>query len=103
MILSNPAGIDLIPWVNVIQQPESPAMIKGETVNFHVDAENVAEGGYQWQYSKDGKNWYKSGATGNATDTVQITVSESNKNNVYRCKLTGPDGSAQYTSIVCVK
>ncbi len=87
--------------MKITAQPVNVTAAAGDTVSFKVAATNVAS--YQWQYSKDGNTWNKSGAAGNTTDTIQLTVTASNKANVYRCKLTGADGSVQYTNAVGVK
>ncbi|MDO4492156.1 MAG: CAP domain-containing protein [Lachnospiraceae bacterium] len=87
--------------LKILSQPGNVSVEIGEKAAFTVVAEHAVS--YQWQYSKDGKTWYKSGAAGNATPTVQITVSASNKSNVYRCKITGTDGSVQYSAVAGVK
>lgn len=84
----------------ILQQPVNCTAKLKDKVSFSVVAENAAA--YQWQYSKDGKKWYKSGATGATTDTLFLTVSSTNETNRYRCKITGLDGSELYTDIVAV-
>lgn len=97
---SLPAGFEK--GITITEQPKDVKAAVGQQAAFTVQAQNVAEGGYQWYYSKDGVKWYKSGATGATSKTVKITVSTTNKDNVYRCKLTGTDGSVLYTDTVRV-
>lgn len=82
--------------ISISRQPSDVTVEIGEKAVFSVEASNVTS--YQWQYSKDGKNWYKSTADGNTTETLRFTVNSSNRSNIYRCKLVGADGSIQYTN-----
>lgn len=86
--------------LTILTQPSDCTASEGDAVYFTVTAKNVAEGGYQWYYSKDGVKWLKSTASGNTTDTLTLTAGGSVSNNVYRCKLTGTDGSVLYTNSV---
>ena len=82
----------------ILEQPQSVSGKIGETVSYHVTAENVAEGGWQWYYSRDGgEKWYKSKGTGAGTDTVSVTLNNSNFTNIYRCMLTGTNGEVIYS------
>ncbi len=92
-IASAPAGA-------VIVTPPASTTVEAtdETVSFTVVAENVDT--YQWQYSTDGTTWKVSRATGNKTDTVTITVNETNAANQYRCAIKGLDGVTIYTDPV---
>lgn len=85
----------------IISQPISSEGMIGETVKLSVEAINVAS--YQWYYSKDGKSWYKSGATGASTNTLAIQLSSTNVGRYYRCKLTDADGKSLYTDTVIVQ
>ncbi|MDO4492010.1 MAG: hypothetical protein Q4B85_13175 [Lachnospiraceae bacterium] len=83
-------------------QPQSVESAKiGQAISYGVNASNVAS--YQWQYSKDGKTWYNSTASSAKTDTLNLTLSESNKANRYRCKLTDYFGEVHYTEAASVK
>lgn len=93
VLYSETVGIELIPWVTFTVQPDSPAISTGETVSFHVEADNAVA--YQWQYSKNGTTWVNSTATGSTTDTLTIKVSNNNKSNLYRCAVTGIDGNKE--------
>lgn len=93
----------LIPKKAVIT--EQPAFVTaqiGQRVAFSVKADHVIA--YQWQYSKDGKNWYNSSCTGCDTAKMHITVSKSNYRNRYRCVVTGDDGQkvlSEPADLVC--
>ncbi len=87
--------------LEIILQPLSVSADIGDTVSFSVGARNAAA--YQWYYSKDGgAKWYKSSASGNQSDTLTITLKSNNVDNVYRCKVSGLDGSVQYTNVAGV-
>lgn len=86
--------------MRIVSQPENVYGSIGEKVTFTINAQNICT--YQWQYSKDGKTWYKSGAIGNGTSSIQIIVSTSSVNNVYRCKLIGTEGTVLYSNVVGV-
>ncbi|MDO4492008.1 MAG: hypothetical protein Q4B85_13165 [Lachnospiraceae bacterium] len=88
--------------LTITSQPQSIASAKiGDTVSYRVSAENVSS--YQWQYSKDGKEWFNSSAASAKTSTLSLKLSDSNKTNKYRCKLTDQAGKAHYTDSVWVK
>ena len=93
VVYTGPAGF--VEGLTITEQPVSIAASAGGTVQFHVTANHAA--GYQWYYSKDGAKWYKSSASGCTTDTITLTVTNSNITNIYRCKVTGEDGTTQYT------
>lgn len=100
IIYSESAGINLIPGAVINEQPEVITTTDpGESVTFHIDADNVMS--YQWQYSKNGTNWYNTSASGNKTDTMTITLNSNNRNNIYRCKLTGLDGNTVCSKSCC--
>lgn len=80
------------PGPTITSQPGYPMGGVNSKVTFEITATNAVS--YQWYYSKDGKNWYKSSATGAKTEKLEIKVSSTNKNNEYRCKVTGTDGSS---------
>lgn len=86
--------------LSITQQPENVTAKLKESVTFTVVAENAET--YQWQYTKNGKTWNKSTATGATTDTLSIKVSNTNSANQYRCKITGIDGTVAYTDTVSV-
>lgn len=102
IIYSDPAGIDLIPAAKITKQPESQAIMQGDYACFSVEAENISlvTVPYQWQYSKDGVNWYNSSATGSRTNTLSVKSSKTNRSYYYRCVITGLDGNKKTTSKV---
>ncbi|MCQ2500161.1 MAG: hypothetical protein MJ117_02310 [Lachnospiraceae bacterium] len=81
----------------ITEQPVNANGKIGDTVTYHVTAENAAS--YEWQYSKNGTKWYKSTLSTAATDTVSLKINSTTKGNLYRCKVTGVDGTVQYTEI----
>lgn len=92
-VTSNTVKVDLIPGATITAQPETQFAEKtGGTVTFTVAAENATA--FQWYYSPDaGATWYKSGASGNNTAALIMTVNATNIKRQYRCKVTGLDGS----------
>ncbi len=86
-------GIDFVEGAVITRNPQSQVAVDGETAIFTVEAEHVAEGGYQWQYSKDGAHWYNSGAEGNNTDTLYVPANIKSQGNRYRCVVTGNDSN----------
>ncbi|MDO4492061.1 MAG: hypothetical protein Q4B85_13440, partial [Lachnospiraceae bacterium] len=86
----------------ITEQPKSLESARvGSSISYHVTAENAAS--YQWQYSKDEKSWYNSGASSAKTDTLTLTLSTANGANKYRCKITDTQGTVHYTDTVWVK
>ncbi len=80
----------------IIKQPENTNAKIGEGVSYSVTA--LKADSYQWYYSKDGgKKWYKSAMEGNDTDNITGTVKSNNIGNIYRCKVTGEDGTVLYS------
>ncbi len=76
----------------VTQQPKNVTAEVNASVSFTVKASNADS--YQWQYSKDGgASWGSSPATGNKTDTLQLTATVSRDGYQYRCKITNGDGT----------
>ena len=72
---------------------------KTETIT--VTAENASA--YQWYYSKDGTKWYKStleAVDAEGSSAVTITVSAGNMNNMYKCRVTGTDGTTKDSEAV---
>ncbi|MDO4492200.1 MAG: hypothetical protein Q4B85_14160, partial [Lachnospiraceae bacterium] len=76
-----------------------------KAASFSVTATGASS--YQWQYSKDrGKTWVKSSITptlSGGTSTIKVNIAPSNAANVYRCKVTGKDGSVLITRTAIFK
>ena len=86
---------------HIITQPTNQEGAISSTVDFTVVANNVKE--YQWQYKASSSviTWYNAEGTGYNTNTYTTTVNSSSAyNRLYRCKITGKDGSIIYTDIV---
>ncbi len=89
---------------------DTPLVINGIAVSdpaatetITVTAENAAS--YELYYSKDGSKWYKSSLEGTvAADgsscSYELTLSTGNMNNLYKCKVTGTDGTKTDTDAV---
>ncbi len=78
--------------LSISGQPSDVSASVGETVSFTVKANGAKS--YQWQYSKDsGKTWRPSGMEGSTTDTLIVTVTEARIGQMYRCVITGKDGT----------
>jgi hypothetical protein len=83
----------------IMKQPENTDAAVGGQISYTVKALNADT--YQWYYSKDGGNkWYKSTAAGAATETLSMTVKSNNKDNRYKCRLTGAGGTVLESEIV---
>ena len=76
----------------ITKQPKDVRVPTGGTASFTVEAEG--EGlKYQWQLSKDaGKTWTNSGAAGNKTFNLKVTVMAGYNNLRYRCLITDANG-----------
>ncbi|MDO4945355.1 MAG: heparinase II/III family protein [Ruminococcus sp.] len=77
----------------IMSNPENVTCEVGERVSFTV----IAKGNglsYQWQYSTDGgANWKTSNAAGSKTAVLAITAADSQNGYMYRCAVTGADGT----------
>ncbi len=82
----------------ITEQPTDILANIGETVTF-VLAANGADS-YQWYYSKDGNNWFKSGQQGSTTDHLTIKVTAEKYNYLYRCIVTGESGNTITSDVV---
>lgn len=87
--------------LKILEQPTDARVYIGDIAVFTVAAQGQGLS-YQWYYSNNGgKKWYKSGLTGNQTDTMQVPVTNARIGQMYRCKVTDQDG-AQVTSEAAV-
>lgn len=76
-------------------QPVSQCVPYGETALFSIAADHVVS--YQWQYSRNGTDWYQTGLSGNKTNTLSVNMVASRNHCQYRCRLTSVDGVVSYT------
>ena len=81
-------------------QPENQVVKAGDTVTLTVTAVGVKA--YQWQYTTDGTTWRNNGSAGNKTAVFSFAMSDSLNGRRFRCRLTGHDGTTQYTNVVDV-
>lgn len=85
--------------IGIRTQPVDIVAAESVSVAFTVDATGVAS--YQWQVTlNNGLTWNDSSAGGNKTNTFSISVTTNKYDYLYRCKLTGEDGSVLYTNNV---
>ena len=83
--------------LTIITQPADIEAGVGDTATFSVEAAGVAF--YQWQVGgTNGASWTDITWEGNQTATMTQTMNETNITYVYRCKLTGYDGTVIYTN-----
>ena len=89
--------------LTIINQPENAKGNVGDNVSFTVDATGVSS--YQWQYSKTGTgNWKNCGEASAKSATLEVTnIADSTKALYFRCKLTGTDGTTEYTNVVRIE
>ena len=66
-----------------------------ESFSFTVEAENAA--GYQWQFKYPNGDWANNTGTGYNTKTYTQKLNAQRLNFLYRCEITGTDGSVIYT------
>lgn len=86
---------------HIVTQPTDQTLAVDATATLTVVANNVVS--YAWEYRTSGSTVWRdmfSGATGADTDTVSFTVTETRQTYLYRCKMTGKDGSTIYTNNV---
>ena len=86
-LVSDPAELTVRLAANIIRQPENVKVAAGETAEFSVEAsgEDLT---YQWQYSKNGTNWYNCTAAGANTDTFSFEMRSNYANRQYRCTIS---------------
>ena len=95
----------------ILQQPEDCYVAKGsgshpitgttnwsESFTFTVEAENVAS--YQWQYRQPNGEWADNTGTGYNTKSYTQKYNAQRLSFLYRCVLTGADGTVVYTRTV---
>ena len=81
----------------IIEQPVNYKGSLGDTASFHVEAVNIAS--YLWQNKGTG-NWLSPSLPGVQTDTLNAEITSARLKFLYRCKLTGIDGTVIYTDEV---
>ena len=75
------------------EQPQDATAVVGGNAYFTAAA-NVTEGiKYQWQYSRDGVNWYNTTMEGYNTDELIVAVTAARNGYRYRCVVTGSKNS----------
>ena len=82
--------------VTITKQPVNVQAAVGDTVKFNVEATGAAS--YQWQYSKNGGSSYSNaGVSGNKTKTMSVKLTETYMTFLWRCAITGEDGTQVYS------
>ena len=82
----------------IVEQPTDIEAEIGQSITFEVIATGVVT--YNWQYSRNGSQWYNSPATGHDTSKLILEVTASRQRMQYRCVLTGNDGNELTTDSV---
>ena len=87
---------------HIVTQPTDQTEAVNDNAVFTVVANNVSV--YEWQYAPTQitPSWrtIHSGTTGADTATLTVPVTEPRYGYLYRCKITGKDGSIIYTDSV---
>lgn len=87
---------------HIITQPTDQTGAVDSNVTFTVVANNIAK--YDWQYKSSPitTTWrdMHSGTTGADTDSITIPVTQTRYDYVYRCHMTGKDGTILNTENV---
>ena len=86
--------------LGIIEQPQN-VMVTSVTdkVVFNVQANQVKS--YQWQFSRDnGATWQAAGFPGNRTEEMTVELNAARMKYLFRCEVTGKDGSKLYTDVV---
>ncbi len=88
---SSAAKLTVFP-MKILKQPVSTSGYYGDKVKFSISTESGVS--FQWQVSSNGgSTWTNSGAPGNKTSEITVTVGKSNDGVKYRCVLTNSLGS----------
>ena len=82
----------------ITSQPEDATAAAGATATFTVAATNVLN--YQWQYTKNGTEWFTTTMTGAKTATLEVAATSGRNGYQYRCMITGENGDVIYTNAV---
>ncbi|MCQ2500660.1 MAG: FMN-binding protein [Lachnospiraceae bacterium] len=86
----------------ITEQPVNWNLADGQEVMYSVTAENAAS--YKWYYSKDGgKKWYPStleATEDDETSSISLKAATSNVGTIYKCKVTGIDGTVAFSDSV---
>ncbi|MBR2407154.1 MAG: hypothetical protein IKB04_08990, partial [Clostridia bacterium] len=86
-----PAGL-----VQIQQQPAAQTAEAGAEATFAVEA--TGDGlRYQWQYTKNGENWYYTGMTGAKTAQLTVAATVARNGYQYRCVITDDYGTTVTT------
>ena len=72
--------------LEIIAQPENFVGSIGSTAMFRVEARGQGLT-YQWYYSRNGIDWFASGAAGATTDTLKIPFTAARVGQLYRCEI----------------
>ena len=83
----------------IVTQPVDCEVAVGGTATFTVEATSVVS--YQWQYKRSSTAaWSNTSSTGATTDTITVECNTTRYNYLYRCVLTGKDGTTLITDEV---
>ena len=95
-LISDEAVLRVTPGpITITKQPANYTGAIGKTAKLTVTATG-ADLTYQWQYN-NGSGWKKSTATGAATSTLKIKITEARNGQRYRCLITDKYGNKIYS------
>ena len=83
----------------ILKQPENfnTPDVSGTAV-FELRAANVDS--YQWQSKAQSANWINTSASGNKTNRISLAITNTTSKLLFRCIITGTDGSTIYSDEV---
>lgn len=84
--------------LKITQHPQDQSGDVGDIATFTIKAEGDGLS-YEWQYSTNGTNWYKSGFTGWDTDTQPVEINTFRNGQMYRCVVTDAHGNTVTSDI----
>lgn len=96
-LVSNAARLTVNKFA-IIEQPVNRSVEANEYTSFTV----VAEGkdlSYQWQFCRDGANWYDSGMEGSTTASMKVQALTSRDGYQYRCVVTNGAGQKLVSNV----
>ena len=91
-VTSAPVMLAVDESTRIIYHPGSQTVPAGQYASFYVYA-GGKDLSYQWYYSKDGQNWYKTTVEGAKTNRITVKATSARNGNWYRCEVTGDGGT----------
>ena len=76
--------------LRIVTEPQDVSVAVGTSISLHV-AVNSNDVFYQWQWTRDGKNWKDCASVGCNTDTFSFVMKDTLNGRHYRCVITSGD------------